>query len=67
MTFLAVDHVYEANFGSFVFHLRFTSEKEADKTTVVPVEDFEQGIVSTTITLLDSTFLNLRGTVKEVR
>jgi hypothetical protein len=41
--------------------------QQANKTTVVHVEDFEQGIVYTTITQPDSTFLNLRGTAKRVQ
>src|SRR6266699_2150719 len=83
--FPAVGHVYEAHFGSWVFHLHFASEtvmtltnaqglfkgtsetvqiavtlirpgvfliswQEADKTTVVHVQDFENGIVHTNVT-----------------
>jgi hypothetical protein len=100
--FPAVGHVYEANFGSWVHHLRFESEavmiltnaegpfagisetvqitvtsirpgvfmicwQEADKTTVVHVEDFENGIVYTNITERGGAFICRRGTLKKLQ
>lgn len=40
--------------------------KEANKSTVVHVEDFEEGIVYTNITMPDNTFNNMKGTLKEI-
>ena len=100
--FPAVGHVYEVNFGSWVFHLHFKSEtvmmltnaegpfkgtsetvqisvtpirpgvfmiswQEAEKTTVVHVEDFENGIVHTHITEHIGAFIRRSGTLKKVR
>jgi hypothetical protein len=96
--FLAVGHVYEANFGSWAFHLHFDSEtvmtltsaqgpsetvqiavtpirpnvfmicwQEADKTTVVHVADFANGIVHTNVTESNGVFLRRSGTLKEVQ
>ncbi len=99
--FPAVGHVYEANFGSWVYHLHFTSEtvmtlttasgstkgisetiqiavtpirpgvflvrwQEADKTTVVQVQDYENGIVHTNVTEPNGIFILHRGTLTEV-
>jgi intracellular sulfur oxidation DsrE/DsrF family protein len=99
--FPAVGHVYEANFESWVYHLRFESEtvmtltnigghfagdsetvqititpirpavfmvswQEADKTTVVHVEDFKNGIVHTNVTGPNGIFLRRSGTWKRV-
>jgi hypothetical protein len=41
--------------------------QEADKTTVVHVEDFENGIVYTNITQPRGGFLHRSGTLKQVR
>jgi len=99
--FPAVGHVYEANFGSWVHHLRFESEtvmtltnvdgpfegnsetvqivitlirqgifmiswQEADQTTVVHVEDYENGIVHTNVTKPRGSFIRFSGTLKKV-
>ncbi len=90
--FPAIGHVYEANFGSWVFHLYFKSKtvmtitnvagplngtsetvqiavtlirpgvfmiswQEADKTTVVHIQDFENGIVHTNVTEPNGVFI----------
>jgi hypothetical protein len=100
--FPAVGHVYEANFGSWVFHLHFKSEtvmtltnaeglfkgisetvqisvtlirpdvfmitwQEADRTTVVHVQDFENGIVHTYVTEPNGAFLCASGTLKKLQ
>jgi hypothetical protein len=100
--FPAVGHVYEANFGSWIFHFHFQSEtvmtltnaegpfkgisetvqisampirpgvfmiswQEADKTTVVHVEDFENGIVHTNVTEPNGVFLRRSGTLKKLQ
>jgi molybdenum cofactor biosynthesis MoaF-like protein len=100
--FPAVGHVYEANFGSWVFHLHFKSEtvmtltnaegsfkgisetvqisvtpirpgvfmiswQEADKTTVVHIEDFENGIVHTNVTEPNKVFIRRSGTLKKLQ
>jgi hypothetical protein len=100
--FPAIGRVYEANFGSWVFHLYFASEtvmtitnaqdpfkgtsetvqiavtpirpgvfmicwQEADKTTVVHIEDFENGIVHTNVTEPNGVFIQHSGTLKEVQ
>jgi hypothetical protein len=41
--------------------------QEADKTTVVHVEDFENGIVHTNITERSGAFIRRSGTLKKVR
>jgi hypothetical protein len=99
--FPAVSHVYEAHFGSWVFHLHFASEtvmtlttvagpmkgysetmhiavtpirpgvflvcwQEADKTTVVHVQDFENGIVHTNVTEPNGIYIRHSGTLTEV-
>ena len=98
----AISHVYEANFGSWVFHIHFKSEKvltitndacpfkgasetvqiavtpirpgvfmicwqEADKTTVVHVQDFDNGIVHANVTEPNGVFIRHSGTLKEVQ
>ena len=40
---------------------------EPDGSTVTHVEDFEQGVVHTNITLPDGTFINKSGPLKRVR
>ena len=100
--FPAVGHVYQANFGSWVFQLHFESEtvmtltnaegpfkgiaetvqisvtpirpgvfmicwQEADKTTVVHIDDFENGIVHTCVTEPNGVFIHKSGTLKEVQ
>jgi hypothetical protein len=100
--FPAIGQVYEANFGSWVFHLHFASEtvmkitnvegpfketsetvqiavtpirpgvfmiywQEADKTTVVHICDFENGIVHTNVTEPNGVFIQHSGTLKEVQ
>jgi hypothetical protein len=40
--------------------------KEKSNTTVVHVEDFENGVVHTNITVDKDTFLNLSGTLTEI-
>jgi hypothetical protein len=100
--FPAAGHVYEANFGSWVFHLHFHSEtvmtltnakcpfkgtsetvqisvmpirpgvflicwQEADKTMVVHIDDFENGIVYTRVTEPNGVFIHNSGTLKEVK
>ena len=100
--FPAVGHVYEANFGSWVFHLHFASEtemtltnvqgsfkgvsetvqititpirrsvflicwQEADKTTVVHIHDFKNGIVHTRVTEPNRVFIHKSGTLTKVR
>jgi hypothetical protein len=100
--FPAIGRVYEANFGSWVFHLYFASEtvmtitnaqdpfkgtsetvqiavtpirpgvfmicwQEADKTTVVHIEDFANGIVHTNVTEPNGVFIQHSGTLKEVQ
>lgn len=99
--FPAVGHVYEADFGSWVHHLRFESEtvmtitnvdgpfkgdfetvqvvvtpirqgifmvswQEADQTTVIHVEDYENGIVHTNVTKPRGPFIRSSGTLKKV-
>ena len=99
--FPAVGHVYEANFGSWVYHLHFASEtvmtlttasgsmkgtsetiqiavtlirsgvflicwQEADKTTVVQVQDYENGIVYTNVTEPNGIFILHSGTLTEL-
>lgn len=41
--------------------------QEEDKTTVVHVEDYENGIAYTNITQNDMTFDNLQGTLKKLK
>jgi hypothetical protein len=41
--------------------------QEGDKTTVVHVEDFENGIVSTNITDRGGAFICRRGTLKQLQ
>ena len=41
--------------------------QEADKTTVVHVEDFEKGIVHTNITARNGAFIRRSGTWKQLR
>ncbi len=41
--------------------------QEADKTTVVHIEDYENGIVYTNITQRSGTFLCRKGTLKKLR
>jgi hypothetical protein len=41
--------------------------QEADKTTVVHVEDYENGVVYTNITRNDMRFDNLKGTLKKLK
>jgi len=100
--FPAIGHVYEANFGRWVFHLHFISEtvmtlttaegpykgtsetvqiavtpirpgvflicwQEADKTTVVHVSDFANGIVHTNVTEPNGVFIRHSGTLKEMQ
>ncbi len=100
--FPAVGHVYEADFGSWVFQLYFQSEtvmtltnakgpfkgisetiqisgtpirpgvflicwQEADKTTVVHIDDFENGIVHTRVTEPNGVFIHNCGRLKEVQ
>ncbi len=100
--FPGIGHMYEANFGSWVFHLHFLSEtvmtltnaegpfkgtsetvqmavtpirpgvfmiswQEADKTTVVHIEDFANGIAHTNVTEPNGVFLRRSGTLKEVQ
>ena len=102
LPFPAIGHVYEANFGSWVFHLHFKSKtvmtitnftgplkgvsetvqiavtlirpgvfmiswQEADKTTVVHIQDIEYGIVHTNVTEPNGVFINHSGTLKEVQ
>jgi hypothetical protein len=100
--FPAVGHVYEANFGNWVFHLHFASDtvmtltnpkgpfngatetvqisvtpirpgvymicwQEADKTTVVHIHDYENGIVYTRVTEPNAVFIRRRGTLVQLR
>ena len=100
--FPAVGHVYEVNFGSWVFHFHFIAEtvitltgvegpyketsetvqiavtpirpgvfmicwQEVDKTTVVHVQDFDNGIVHTNVTEPNGVFIGHSGTLKEVQ
>jgi hypothetical protein len=100
--FPAIGQVYEANFGSWVFHLYFASEtamtitnvegpfkgasetvqitvtpirpgvfmicwQEADKTTVVHIQDFANGIVHTNVTEPNGVFIHHSGTLKKVQ
>ena len=100
--FPAIGQVYEANFGSWVFHLHFASEtvmtitnvegplkgtwetvqiavtpirpgvfmigwQEADKSTVVHIQDFANGIVHTNVTVPKGVFIQHGGTLKEVQ
>jgi hypothetical protein len=100
--FPAVGHVYEANFGSWVFHLHFHSEtemtltnvqgffkgasetvqitvkpirrsifliclQEADKTTVVHLYDFKNGMLYTHVTEPTNVFIHTSGTLQQVR
>ena len=41
--------------------------QEADKTTVVHVQDFENGIVHTNVTESNGVFIHYSGTLKEVQ
>jgi hypothetical protein len=43
------------------------SWQEASKTTVVNVGDFENGILYTTVTRPDGTFLRIKGTLKRLQ
>ena len=43
------------------------SWQEAEKTTVVHVEDFENGIVHTNVTLPNGVFLRRSGTLKKLQ
>ncbi len=43
------------------------SWQEASKATVVHIEDFENEIVYTNITMPDNTFVQLKGTLKKVQ
>jgi hypothetical protein len=42
------------------------SWQEASGVTVVHIEDYEQGIAYTNITLPDATFIRLRGTLRKI-
>ena len=44
-----------------------TSWQERDKTTVVHVEDYENGLVHTSVTQRNGTLIRLSGTLKQVR
>ncbi len=41
--------------------------QEADKTTVVHVQDFENGIIHTNVTVPNGVFILHSGTLKEVQ
>jgi hypothetical protein len=41
--------------------------QEADKTTVVHIDDFENGIVRTRVTEPNGVFIHKSGTLKEVQ
>jgi hypothetical protein len=100
--FPALGHVYEANFGSWVFHLHFIAEtvmtltdvegpykgtseavqiavtpirpgvflicwQETDKTSLVHIADFANGIVHSNVTEPNGVFIRRSGTLKEVQ
>lgn len=47
-------------------NIYFIYWQERDKTTVTHYEDFEKQIVHSNITLMDGTFMNLKGTLSMV-